>query len=186
MKTIYLIRHGEPDFPGGKRMCLGRTDLPLSSKGLKQAESAAQKLQDMDFEIFSSPLLRARQTAQAFHRPIHVLEALQELDAGQWDGLDFETIALRYPELYAKRALDKTIPPPDSERNESGLARFEAALTLACGQASGDFAIVGHGGIMALFLQKISGSWKKPGYGEIVTLEYDSGFYRLTEERNHA
>ena len=29
MKKVYLIRHALPDFPGGKRMCIGTTDLPL-------------------------------------------------------------------------------------------------------------------------------------------------------------
>ena len=32
MKRVYLIRHRPADFPKGKRMCLGRTDLPLSAK----------------------------------------------------------------------------------------------------------------------------------------------------------
>ena len=29
MKRVYLIRHGLPDFPGGKRMCIGSTDIPM-------------------------------------------------------------------------------------------------------------------------------------------------------------
>ena len=37
MREIYLIRHGMPDFPGGARMCLGRTDLPLGLRGRLQA-----------------------------------------------------------------------------------------------------------------------------------------------------
>ena len=36
MRDIYLIRHGMPDFPGGARMCLGRTDLPLGLRGRLQ------------------------------------------------------------------------------------------------------------------------------------------------------
>ena len=34
MKKVYLIRHGLPDFPGGKGMCLGTTDIPMGEKGL--------------------------------------------------------------------------------------------------------------------------------------------------------
>ena len=35
MRDIYLIRHGMPDFPGGARMCLGRTDLPLGRRNVR-------------------------------------------------------------------------------------------------------------------------------------------------------
>ena len=39
MKKVYLIRHGLPDFPGGKRMCIGSTDIPMGEEGLAQAEA---------------------------------------------------------------------------------------------------------------------------------------------------
>ena len=32
MKKVYLIRHGLPDFPGGKGMCIGTTDVPMGEK----------------------------------------------------------------------------------------------------------------------------------------------------------
>ena len=44
MKKVYLIRHGLPDFPGGKRMCLGITDIPMGEKGLAQAAEMARNL----------------------------------------------------------------------------------------------------------------------------------------------
>ena len=90
MKKIYMIRHGEPAFPDGKRMCLGSTDLPLSEKGILQAKAAARILEGEDFTLFASPKLRAMQTAEVFQRPITVIDDLRELYAGQWDGLTFE------------------------------------------------------------------------------------------------
>ena len=44
MKTVYLIRHGLPDFPGGKKMCIGTTDIPMGEAGLAQAAQMAKKL----------------------------------------------------------------------------------------------------------------------------------------------
>lgn len=44
MKKVYLIRHGLPDFPGGKGMCIGTTDIPMGEKGLKQAAEMAKIL----------------------------------------------------------------------------------------------------------------------------------------------
>ena len=87
MKRVYLIRHGLPDFPQGQRMCLGRTDLPLSATGLAQARDMAASLPPVS-AVFSSPLQRALQTARAIGSPI-VVEDLQELFAGDWDGLLF-------------------------------------------------------------------------------------------------
>lgn len=185
MKHIYLIRHGKPDFPGGQRMCLGRTDLPLSPEGFQQAAAAARLLAHLDLTVFSSPLTRAIQTAQALGRPVQVLEDLQELDAGAWDGLTFDQIRQRYPQLYAARADDKTIPLPGAESNEAGLLRFRAAVEAAASRASGDLAIVSHGGVLALFLKSITGTWKKPEYCEILRITWENGiFYGLENAEN--
>lgn len=181
MKKVYLIRHALPDFPGGDRMCLGTTDIPLGGAGLNQAAELARKLPAVT-AVFSSPLTRAVQTAQAIGMPIIILEDLREMHAGEWDGLTFEEIRQRYPELYAARAKDLTIPLPGSESYEDGIARFSAAMNAAAETASGDFAVVAHGGILAQFLQSISGNWYKPDYTEIVTLTYQNGIFTLQED----
>ena len=62
MKRCYLIRHCLPDFPGGQRYCLGRTDFPLGAEGLAQAEEVASALPSVA-RVYSSPLRRAVQTA---------------------------------------------------------------------------------------------------------------------------
>jgi len=87
-KLIYLIRHAQPDYPNGTRMCLGRrTDLPLSVHGFEQASALGRLLENAPIEaVYTSPLLRARQTAEAIadsRRPIYVLDDLVELDGGQ-------------------------------------------------------------------------------------------------------
>ena len=40
MKKVCLIRHGLPDFPEGKRMCISSSDIPLGEAGLSQAQLA--------------------------------------------------------------------------------------------------------------------------------------------------
>ena len=179
MKNIYLIRHGKPDFPCGKRMCLGRTDLPLCKEGFSQARAAAEILKDKHFEVFSSPLLRAVQTAEAFSKPVTIIDDLQELYAGLWDGLSFEKIKLRYPELYAARGSDKSLPLPGAEGHAEGLARFYNAMIKAAELAENDLAVVAHGGIIGLFLEKISGEYFKPDYCQIVYLTYENNKFNL-------
>ena len=52
MREIYLIRHGMPDFPGGARMCLGRTDLPLGLRGRLQAALLGAELGEAGRDAF--------------------------------------------------------------------------------------------------------------------------------------
>ena len=186
MKTIYLIRHGRPAFPEEKHMCLGRTDIPLNEEGFAQAAHTAQLLKDRSFTVYASPLIRAVQTAEAFGKPITVLEDLQELYAGDWDGLTFDTIRERYPELYAARGADKTIPLPGAEDHAAGLRRFRSAVTAAAEAAPGDLAIVAHGGVMGLFLQDVTGQWEKPGYGEIRCFTHENGKFKYIGGKENA
>ena len=44
MKKVYLIRHGLPDFPDGKGMCIGTTDIPMGETGHAQAAQMARML----------------------------------------------------------------------------------------------------------------------------------------------
>ena len=179
MKHVYLIRHGLPDFPQGRRMCLGSTDLPLSSEGRAQARAAAAQLPPVT-AVFSSPLIRAVQTAEALGAPI-ILEGLQELFAGDWEGLTFDEIRLRFPELYAARGIHPSLPLPNAEPEDQGLARFTAAMDLAARTSRGNFAVVAHGGIISLFLEPLLGRRYKPDYGQILHLQYKNGSFTLQE-----
>ena len=181
MKRVYLNRHGLPVFPGGKRMCIGTTDIPMGEEGLAQATEMAGKLPPVT-AVFSSPLTRAVQTAQAIGMPVTILDDLREMHAGEWDGLTFEEIRRRYPELYAARSHDLTIPLPGAEDHKEGLARFTRAMEESAAMAPGDFAVVAHGGIIAQFIQDISGGWRKPGYTEIISLVWKNGRFELQEE----
>ena len=181
MKKVYLIRHGLPDFPEGKRMCLGTTDIPLGQAGLVQAQEMAAKLPPVS-AVFSSPLTRAVQTASAIGKPVTTLPALREMHAGEWDGRTFEEIRHRYPELYSARGISQSLPLPGAEDHADACARFTAAMKDAARLSVGDFAVVAHGGVIALFLQSISGIWYKPGYAETISLRYENGTFTLQEE----
>jgi broad specificity phosphatase PhoE len=181
MKKVYLIRHALPDFPEGKRMCIGVTDISIGKVGLAQAAEMAQKLPPVT-AVFSSPLRRAVQTAAAIGMQITILDDLRELNAGEWDGLTFDQIQALYPELYAARGQDPTLPLPGAEDHRDGLIRFEKAMVCAAGIAPGDFAVVAHGGIIGQFLQKISGTFLKPDYVQIIPLRWENREFTLQEE----
>lgn len=61
---LLLIRHGETDWNKEKRI-QGREDIPLNETGILQAINCGKELQGGEFAaIISSPLVRARRTAE--------------------------------------------------------------------------------------------------------------------------
>ena len=50
MRRIYLVRHGMPEFPGGEKCCIGRTDLPLSEEGRGQMRALKERFGTMGME----------------------------------------------------------------------------------------------------------------------------------------
>lgn len=64
-KTIYIFRHGQTDYNVSRRV-MGQLDIPLNETGIAQAAELSTRLANTHLEvIYTSPLLRAKQTAQA-------------------------------------------------------------------------------------------------------------------------
>lgn len=65
MRSVYLIRHGHPDFPIASRICLGQTDTPLGPLGQLQGVLLARAFaQTALTAVYTSPLRRAYDTAR--------------------------------------------------------------------------------------------------------------------------
>ena len=153
MRSICLIRHGEPAFPEGKRVCLGRSDLPLSVQGRLQAALSAYFLSSFPSgRLFSSPLLRARETA-AFIGEATVCEELTELDMGAWEGLAFSEIREKWPKVYRKRGTDPYYTLiPGAEAPGDCTQRMLRCLDALLGKTDGDITIVSHAGAIRSLL----------------------------------
>lgn len=85
-----LVRHGETA-PNREGRLLGRADPPLTELGLAQAAAAAAALAPLcPAIVVSSPLRRARQTAEAVATAcgldVAVEPRLVEIDYGEWEG----------------------------------------------------------------------------------------------------
>lgn len=64
-KDFYVFRHGETELNRQKRWQGSGTDCDLNAAGVRQAEELLEKFRGKKFEIiFSSPLIRARHTAE--------------------------------------------------------------------------------------------------------------------------
>lgn len=87
MMKLYFIRHGESDANIQHVISNRESPFHLTERGREQAWTLANHLKDISFaEIYSSPVLHARETAeillQTLHVPIQVTEALREYDCG--------------------------------------------------------------------------------------------------------
>lgn len=88
-QQIVVVRHGETEWSRIQRHT-GRSDLPLTAEGRKQAESLITALAGLQFaEVFVSPLLRARQTCEiaGFADRAVIQPDLIEWDYGVYEGL---------------------------------------------------------------------------------------------------
>jgi broad specificity phosphatase PhoE len=90
---LYFIRHGETD-DNRNNLWMGRKDHPLNQTGIDQAKAAAEAIARIPLGlILTSPLLRARQTAEliAQQHPgapaVHIAEWLTERDFGPYEGM---------------------------------------------------------------------------------------------------
>lgn len=65
---LYVARHGETEWNRLNKVC-GRTDSPLTDKGLQQAQLLAERLDSCSIDvIIASPLSRAQETAGRWRR----------------------------------------------------------------------------------------------------------------------
>ncbi len=85
MTWLALVRHGPTDW-NERGLVQGHTDVPLSDGGRRQV--AAWRLPPglTGFELFSSPLARAVETAQLLHGAPRLEPRLMEMSWGAWEG----------------------------------------------------------------------------------------------------
>ena len=85
---VYLIRHGETAWTiSGQHT--GRTDIPLTEQGERDARSLSARLRGVTFaRVLTSPLLRARRTGElaGFGSSLEPDPDLQEWDYGVYEG----------------------------------------------------------------------------------------------------
>jgi broad specificity phosphatase PhoE len=100
--TIVLVRHGETDWNREHRY-QGHADTPLNEAGRRQALELADALRDEGLSaVYTSPLRRASETARIVADRLGLaameLEALREIDVGDWQGMTIQDVRARFPE----------------------------------------------------------------------------------------
>ena len=149
---VLLIRHGRTEWNRTGRL-MGRADLPLDDLGRAQADGLPGLLGKLGpTALWSSPLARARQTAEPLGRALGLEVRTDprwvEVDVGRLEGLTWGEVEERHPEFRARlHRAPGTTPRPagesDEELRDRGVAGLTAVMQAGPGSCS---AVVSHGG----------------------------------------
>lgn len=170
-RVLYLIRHGQSDFDwAGDRWASARGDQwdpPLSEKGREQAALLAKRLLVMDLEpfaVYSSPLRRAAETAEAFAHEVgaevHFDDELVEAHIGGWEGKPFEEIIESDPAIVQHIRHQRAIwhRAPGAERGDRFRIRVREAVEAHLSRhPSENLLLFAHGGVINAFVGDVLG-----------------------------
>jgi broad specificity phosphatase PhoE len=151
---LYLVRHGETEWNATGRM-LTRTDAPLNAVGEAQAAELATALKSIRWDrAISSPLMRARRTADLLlaARPdapaLETDDRLRERDAGPFEGWTDEQM-LADPVAVHLRTDRADIPGVETDAEAAERVR---SFLDSLGEVVGTTLVVGHGGTLRVLL----------------------------------
>lgn len=183
---IYIIRHGQTEL-NSRKVLQGRSDYPLSDIGIEQVREAAKHLAEIRFDVvYSSPLVRAVQTAQivAPNVPVRIDERLIEMDYGPFEGMPLNNPA---PEVAAFFADFAHNPAPDGmEQLASVVARAADFMEERC-RTGGNVLVSTHAIAMKGILEYLTpssngGYWSRMIKNcEIYTTEFEDGAFTVPE-----
>jgi len=128
--VLILVRHGQTA-ENARGLLLGRQDPPLSELGRRQAAAVARVISPA--RVVSSPLRRARETAEAFGEPVVVDDRWIELDYGELDGRRPEEVP---DDVWARWRGDASFVPGGGE----SLAALGNRVRSACQDLSAEVA----------------------------------------------
>ena len=164
--TLLLVRHAETeDNLVGKLS--GWTDSDLSEHGERQIEVLAEHFNREHghaAEIYTSPLTRARRTAEAIgaltgHTPVPT-DDLREMYFGDLDGMPFEELKTAYGHLLR---MDEDVEREDfvwpaGESRSGFTSRVKRAMDgIASAHPDRAVGVVTHGGVIAVFMTILQG-----------------------------
>jgi broad specificity phosphatase PhoE len=141
---IWLARHAETEWSKARKHT-GRTDLPLTDEGRRHAATLAQRIGGRRFAaVFSSPLSRARDTAEiaGFGDQLQLRDDLLEFDYGDYEGITTADIRKARPDWNLWRD-----GSPGGERPDDVGRRVDRVIAEAV-EVDGDVLLVAHGHVL--------------------------------------
>jgi probable phosphoglycerate mutase len=138
----WLLRHAETEWSRDGRHT-GRTDIPLTDEGRERARALRARIAGHDFAlVLSSPLSRARETAELAGLTPQLRDELVEFDYGEYEGITTDQIRQERPDWYLWRD-----GSPGGETPDDVGRRVDRVIDETL-RADGDVAIVAHGHVL--------------------------------------
>jgi broad specificity phosphatase PhoE len=181
-----LVRHGQSTWNREHRI-QGQLDPPLSKEGRAQAMRVGRRLGSRRFAgFYSSDLKRAFETAEVISEAVGMTpspaEGLREIYLGEWEGLNTDELATRFPEAWAMWTEE---PSWDVVPGGEGAAPFEARVnaqidSILARHEHGDVLVVTHGGVIQVALHRVVG---RPNHG-LFPFRIENASISTIEKRN--
>ncbi len=196
--NIYLIRHGEKEDADKNHETVRMTE-----KGFMQADRLGKRLKQRNAidKIYSSPMIRAVQTAETINKhlgvELEVREEIREIHMGDCEQLGWAYFEKTYPDFLEKtRNQDQDLRyPPDGENGADVWERAQSVIWDILDSGDENVAIVAHGGIIRVIVASLIGLGAHKRfllegveYCSITQLIYDedSGRFRLKGYNDYA
>jgi len=184
---LYLVRHGETEATRQFRY-QGKGDSGLTEQGLCQAKRVAAVLRgEAISHVFSSDMRRALETAKVIAQehglvPIQ-LPSLREVEFGEWEGLTFQEISHKYPDLVNTWLRDpvSTRPPGGETLLEMSQRVLTCLDRIAESCVEGTVVVVSHGGPIRAVLS----SYLEGGLGRFWSIPQRPGAVNIIDFEDH-
>ena len=170
---LYIVRHGQTEWNVLEKF-QGQLNSPLTLEGIKKIKETSAELEDIKFEaVYTSELGRTISTADIILQHnnfekgknnseklrLQKLSELNEIHFGEWQGMDFKEIFLKYPKeahSYFYDVKNYTAKNIKGEELKDGLERFLKGIEkIRTKYKSGNILIIKHGTVLELFLNHI-------------------------------
>ena len=198
--TFYLVRHAEA--AGNiNRVFQGSMNAELSENGHKQLTLLAERCKNFPVDvIYTSPLIRARKTAEAFNTyhnaPVIIDPRLVEIDGGEFEGKPWEQLVHAFPEQFAVWTGNHgCFEAPGGETVKAVQERMTAAFTDIAFQEKGkSIAIISHGCALRTLICFLKGltldeikqvSWKENTAITKFTFENGRAVFEFENDSTH-
>lgn len=175
MTELWLVRHGQTDWNRTGRWQGQAPFAPgLNETGRSQVLTMRGGLKDVPLSaIYSSDLLRARQTAELIAAPLGLTVSLEprlrEIDLGVWEGMPSEEIEAKYSRELAERARNPLYSrAPNGESTHDVAERVFAAVNdIVNKHPSDSILIVSHGIALAVIICRAKGFQLEDAYQHV-------------------